>query len=318
MTVSRAINGHRYVKEETREKILAVIERQGYVPNIVARSLRTRTSKTIGLIINDIENPYYARLAKGAIITCEKDNYNVIVCNSDSQMALGKKYISMLLQKNIDGLLIATLDLTESDIANLHLKEIPFVLITCKLDLPRVNYFISDDYAGGCMLSEYLIGLGHRRIFFLRGMDTYSVGQRIKAFTDTMEKHGIPCDDSYFSNRILSEQDIPAEIDRFIRDRSGFTAIMAVNDYVAISTMEALRNKGYRIPDDISVVGYDDLRIASLIEVPLTTVRQPQFTFGENAAQRLIQMINNPDSRKRAVKQVVTPELIVRKSCRRV
>lgn len=318
MTVSRAINNVKYVKKETKEKIFEAIRKYGYEPNIVAQSLRTKKSRTIGLIINDIENPYYARLAKGVISVCEKLNYNVIVCNSDSNVNLGKKYVRMLLQKNIDGLLIATLDLNEADIKNLHLKKIPFVLITCKLDLPNINYYIADDYYGGNILTEYLIGLGHKKIFFLRGMDTYSVEQRIKAFKDTMDKYKIPYSDSNFSGKILSEEDAYKETRKFIKNNKDFTAIIAVNDIVAISAMEVLREKNYKIPEDISIVGYDNLKIASLVEVPLTTVKQPKLVFGEQSAERLIEMIENPDSQKKAKKVIFKPELVIRKSCRKI
>lgn len=318
MTVSRAINDHKYVKEETKKKIFKAINEHGYVPNIVAQSLRTKKSKTIGLIITDIENPFYSRLAKGAIIICEKHNYNVIVCNSDSNTDLGKKYVRMLLQKNIDGMLIATLDLTKTDIKTLKLKEIPFVLITCKLDLPNVNYYISDDYYGSCILTEYLIDLGHKKIFFLKGMDTYSTKQRLKAFKDTLTSNKIHYDEKNFSNNITSEADAYTETENFLKNNKGFTAIMAINDYVAISAMEVLRKKNYKIPDDISIVGYDNLKIGSLVSVPLTTVKQPKFVFGEQAAKRLIEMIENPNSRRRAKKEVFKPKLIIRESCRKI
>ncbi|MHB1275629.1 MAG: LacI family DNA-binding transcriptional regulator, partial [Candidatus Humimicrobiaceae bacterium] len=136
MTISRVINNERYVKKDTKDRVLKTISEYGYEPNFFAKSLKSKKSKTIGLIIGDIENPYYSRLAKGVIDIAESSDYNVIVCNSKYNAQLSEKYVNMLIKKGVDGVLIATVDVYNELINKLNKRGIPFVLITRKLDLP--------------------------------------------------------------------------------------------------------------------------------------------------------------------------------------
>ena len=146
MTVSRVINNGKYVRKETKERVTEAINKYGYEPNFFAQSLKTNKSKTIGLIIGEIENPWYSRFAKGVIDTSEGLDYNVMVCNSKYSPELGEKYLNMLIKRGVDGLIIATIDLSDELIHRVSKKHIPFVLVTRKLDKPKnINYIIADD-----------------------------------------------------------------------------------------------------------------------------------------------------------------------------
>lgn len=317
-TVSRVINNEKHVKKETIEKVSIIIKQYGYEPNYFARSLKTRRSKTIGLIIGDIENPYYARLSKGVMDVSEDADYNVIVCNSKYTVELGERYLNMLIKKGVDGVLIATIDFTEESIQKLRYRNIPFVLITCKLDNPPdINYVISDDYYGGRLAAEYLISLGHRKIYFLRAADVVGANERVRAFRDVMIENGCFSEDS-ISRVLINSDGSYEETRRFLKTHNDYTAIMGGNDFIAIGAMEAIFESGLRIPEDISLMGYDNLKITSILKVPLTTVEQPNYQFGKIAAERLIQMINNPESVKIPRKIIKKPKLIIRESCRRI
>jgi LacI family transcriptional regulator len=318
MTVSRVINNKENIKKETRGRIIDAVKKYGYEQNTIARGLKIKSTKNIGFILGDIENPYYSRLSKGIIRVCEASNYNVIVCNSNYDVNLGAKYIDMLIQKIVDGLLISTINLTEESIEKINNRNIPFVLITCKLDSPNVNFYMDDDYYGGQLVAEYLVKLGHRKIFYLRSTDVFGANQRLNAFKDTMKKNNIFFDNTFFSNLIIDAEEGYMETKKFLEKKDGFTAVIAGNDFLATGAMEAIFDAGLRIPDDISIIGYDNLRITSILKVPLTTIRQPKLSFGELAAQRLIEMIENPESRNNPVRIIEKPELIIRESCKRI
>ena len=320
MTVSRVINNEKHVKKETREKVLGIIKQYGYEPNFFAQNIKTRKTNTIGLIIGDIENPYYSRLAKGVINVAEINNYNVIVCNSNYSPKLGEKYLNMLIKKGVDGILIATIDVSNEAINALNKRNIPFVLVTRKSEEENGNYFITDDYLGGKLASEYLIKLGHKKIFFLRSADVLGANERLRAFKDAMNENKIFFEDSYISKNLTNAEDAYAAVSEFIEQnlQNKFTAIIGGNDFLAMGAMDAIIDKGLNIPEDLSLIGYDNLWMTKILKVPLTTIRQPKMQFGYMSTERLLEMIKNPEMKKYPQKIVLEPELVIRNSCRKL
>lgn len=318
MTVSRVINNEKHVKKETREKVLGIIKKYGYEPNFFAQNIKSRKTNTIGLIIGDIENPYYSRLSKGVINVAEINNYNVIVCNSNYSPKLGEKYLNMLIKKGVDGILIATIDVSNEAINTLNKRNIPFVLVTRKSEEENGNYFITDDYLGGKLASEYLLRLGHKKIFFLRSADVLGANERLRAFKDSMNENKIPFDNSFISKILTNAEDAYAAVAEFIEQgkHKEFTAIIGGNDFLAMGAMDAIIDKGLNIPKDLSLIGYDNLWITKILKVPLTTIRQSKMKFGYMATERLLEMIKNPEMKKYPQKIVLKPELVIRNSCR--
>jgi len=320
MTVSRVINNEKHVKKETREKVLGIIKQYGYEPNFFAQNIKTRKTNTIGLIIGDIENPYYSRLSKGVINVAEINNYNVIVCNSNYSPKLGEKYLNMLIKKGVDGILIATIDVSNDAINNLNKRNIPYVLVTRKSEEKNGNYFITDDYLGGKLASEYLIRLGHKKIFFLRSADVLGANERLRAFKDAMKENKIFLDDTYISKSLTNAEDAYTAVTEFIEKElhKNFTAIIGGNDFLAMGAMDAIIDKGLNIPKDLSLIGYDNLWMTKILKVPLTTIRQPKMQFGYMSTERLLEMIKNPELKKYPQKIVLQPELVIRNSCRKL
>ncbi len=319
MTVSRVVNKEKHVKRETRERVIRAIKKYGYEPNYFARSLKTRRSKTIGLIIGDIENPYYSRLSKGVIDTAEDADYNVMVCNSKYSPKLGEKYLNMLLKRGVDGLVIATIDFNAALLEKISRKNVPFVLVTRRLDtLEDINYVIADDYYGGRLAAEYLVRLGHRKILFLRAADVSGANDRVRAFQDVLQENGIDLGECLVSRVLNSSDEIFEEIKQLLKKRANYTAVIAGNDFVAIEAMEAMVELGLDIPGDVSLIGYDNLKITSILKVPLTTVDQPKLLFGQLSAIRLIKLIEDPESRKNPQKIIKRPKLVIRNSCRKI
>jgi len=318
-TVSRVLSGGSNVSKKTKDKVLKVIEQNNYKPSIIAQSLRTNKTKTIGLVIADIENPFYARVAKGVIDTAEIKNYNVILCNSNNDINSEEKEIDTLINRGVDGLLLTTVALKTRTIKNLLDKQFPFMLIDCKLDYPGINYVVNDDYYGAKLATEYLISLGHKNIFFLGNKKLLSLRERLKGFKDALKLNKYSENTSTFDelvdiNNIHTLEKI---IKYIINHKNKITAIFAGNDYWAIKTIKIINDYGLNVPEDISVIGYDNIEISAIVKPPLTTIRQPKYLLGKLATEQLFEIIEN-GSKKEIKRIVLKPDLIIRNSCKKL
>jgi DNA-binding LacI/PurR family transcriptional regulator len=318
-TVSRVLSGGSNVSKKTKDKVLKVIEQNNYKPSIIAQSLRTNKTKTIGLVIADIENPFYARVAKGVIDTAEIKNYNVILCNSNNDINSEEKEIDTLINRGVDGLLLTTVALKTRTIKNLLDKQFPFMLIDCKLDYPGINYVVNDDYYGAKLATEYLINLGHKNIFFLGNKKLLSLRERLKGFKDALKLNKYSENTSTFDELvdINNMHTLEKIIKYIINHKNKITAIFAGNDYWAIKTIKIINDYGLNVPEDISVIGYDNIEISAIIKPPLTTIRQPKYLLGKLAAEQLLEIIEN-GSKKEIKRIVLKPDLIIRNSCKKL
>jgi len=312
-TVSRVLGKSELVKEDTKEKILRIIKDQSYSPSIIARSLKTKKTNTIGLILGDIENPFYSRVAKGVIDTAEQRDYNVILCNSSYDTKLEEKSIEMLLSREVDGFLLTTVKLNQSVIDDLKYRRVPYVLIDYKLDLPGVSYIVNDDYHGGKIAAEYLVNLGHKNIAFFGNEKLSSFKKRFNGFKDILDKYGIIVNE-FTIDDINDITEINNSLRNLIKAEEKVTALFAANDFLAIKTMENLSVLGLKVPKDISIIGYDNINISLMLRVPLTTINQPKYKTGKLAAELLLDMLES----KEAIgdkRLILKPELIIRQSC---
>jgi len=319
-TVSRVLSGGNLVSKNTRDRILEIIKEREYKPSIIAQSLRTNRTRTIGLVLADIENPFYSRVAKGVIDAAEAKNYNVILCNSNNDIKSEERDIRTLIDRGVDGLLLTTVELKMKTIENLRDKGIPFLLIDCKLDTPSVNYVVNDDYYGAELATEYLIELGHKKIFFLGNRKLLSLRERFRGFKDTLKSHEIEGGNNFLPKKFINMDgtyDIASIIKYLLNGQENITAIFGGNDYLAIKSIEAITDNGFKVPDDISVIGYDNITISSMIKVPLTTIRQPKYLLGKLATEQLLGILENR-SDKEVRRVILRPELVIRQSCRRI
>ncbi|OFW55009.1 MAG: hypothetical protein A2163_05835 [Actinobacteria bacterium RBG_13_35_12] len=319
-TISRVLSGGKFVKKSTRDRVMEIIEEKEYKPSIMAQSLRTNRTRTIGLVLADIENPFYSRVAKGVIDAAEEKNYNVILCNSNNDINLEEKDIRTLIGRGVDGLLLTTVELKMKTIENMRDKGFPFLLIDCKLDIPGVNYVVNDDYYGAELATEYLIKLGHKKIFFLGNRKLLSLKERFRGFKDTLEHYKIDNNNNFVPSKFIKTggvYDIEGIIRYLLSRQENITAIFSGNDYSAIKSIEEITDKGIKVPEDISVIGYDNIKISSMIKVPLTTIRQPKYLLGKLATEQLLEMLENK-SDKKLRRVILRPELIIRQSCKKI
>jgi LacI family transcriptional regulator len=187
------------------------------------------------------------------------------------------------------------------------------------MDEPKdTNYIVADDYYGGRLAAEHLVELGHKKIYFLRTAEVLGAVERVRAFKDVMCENSIYIDENNFSPIVTNADESYEETKIFITKKNGFTAIIAANDFIAMGAMEAIFDLHLSIPDDISLIGYDNLKITSILKVPLTTINQPKLHFGKLSAERLIEMIGKPERMKDPQKILVKPKLVRRASCRHI
>ena len=319
-TVSRVLNRSAKISSGTRERVLDAVRELGYEPNIIARSLIKRKTYTIGVVLEDILNPFFAEVAKGIESALKDTNYSMLLTSSDygeeNELELTRK----LLRYRVDGVLITPMEPESGAIALLREKGLPFFIMNASSGEKDVSWIESDNLEGGYLAAKYLIGLGHRRLLCLRSMKLMGTRNRFDGFVRAVREAGLSMDGHLVRGDVDSTKDSHALMNTIIDEigpKNLPTGLVAVNDAVAIGAMESLFAHDVRIPEDVSIIGYDDINFAGLVRVPLTTIHQPKFKMGELAARQLIDQI---ESGKEGVARqfLVEPSLVVRKSCAEV
>lgn len=314
-TVSLALNnkGSR-ITDETREKVLKTAKELGYRSNQMAIDLQKGSTNTLGLIVPDISNDFYATFAKGVEEICRGNNWVLILCNSDNQISREIEYIDFLYRKNVDGIILASAP-DDEDLANESLKclaemNIPHVLLDFT-GTEKGNIVTGDHFTGGYAATEHLIKLGHKKIACLTGpLFLEGVKSKLRGYQEALRENGL-----YFDETLVYECDYTYEKGIAISEEmtlSDFTAVFAFNDLMALAFCNTARSKGYMVPDNYSVVGYDDVFFSKLMTPSLTTMGQKFQQMGREAAKILIDFSKH-ETKERVIKWF-TPQLIVRES----
>ena len=321
-TVSLVLNNRpSRISESTKKKIKALAQEMGYRPNFAAVNLRTSRSYTIGLIIPDIRNDHYATYAKGLEDFCQEMNWSMILCTTNQNPLREKQYIEALYAKNIDGIALATTPPYADNsiyVSNRELllsMNIPIVQSDLTNYKEPINAVICDHEKGGYIATLHLLSLGHRKIAFITGPSSLEAAQsRLKGCKKAFKSYNLEWD-----NDLVYEGDYTYEsglngID-YLCDKK-FTAVFALNDSMAYGVYSGLSKYNLSVPEDISVIGYDDHFLSAILTVPLTTIHQPIYEMGKEAARILIHAAEHPDA-----KPVITTfelKLILRNSTRKI
>jgi len=314
-TVSKVLNGdYSKVSLETKKRILKIAKELNYRPNRLARGLASKSTGIIGLIVPDITNPYYAELAQGVENKADKLGYTIMLCNTGEDTHKENSYIDVLIEYNADGVIITGNEKASDidNIQNLHNFNIPFVLIDRMI--PNVEYNVMvDNIRGAYIATEYIIKNGHRKIAFIGGeaMAPHPMN-RLQGFLQAMKDYGVEIDQNLIRIGTYHVESGYKHALELLESDSDFTAIVCGNDLIAYGAIKAIKQQGLKVPEDISVIGYDDIFISSLLEPPLTTIKQPTYDLGAYATEILIKLIKN-ESVEEKVKLFV-PQLVVRKS----
>ncbi len=306
-TVSRALNNKSDIGKDTRERILAIAHELNYAPNIHARALASGDSKTLGLIVADSANPFYAKLIRGVEDVCSAHGFGVILCNTNEQPDQEVRAHQMLREKRVDGMLITSIRTGLLPLRELQQENIPFVLLNRYLESFGVDCVLNDNRQGAYEATVHLCGLGHRRIVHLTGAEQISsVRDRLAGYCQALEEYGIPFDPQLVLQcnlRLEGGYQQAKTIIPTISPRP--TAVFAYSDLLAIGVLKALRELGWRVPQDIALVGYDDIEFAPFVDPPLTTVTQLAYEIGQKGTEILLHRISLPEE------QVWIPQRIV-------
>jgi LacI family transcriptional regulator, galactose operon repressor len=313
-TASRALSERTLgmVSPATAERVRAAADELGYRVNRVARGLKTRRSLTIGMLIPDITNPFFPKMVRGAEDHLHERGYTLVLADTDNDPAQDRRHRDVMLERQVDGLLLATAHRRDAVVHELLSSDVPFVLVNRTVDVGRVAAVIPDDHTGTALAVDHLFELGHRRIGHVAGPDFTSSGARRAAgFVAAVRSHGFKPGPIVEASAFTVEAGLAAGRD-LLASSERPTAIVAANDLVALGVVEAAAELGLDCPGDLSVVGFNDMAFVDRVRPPLTTVRIDEYALGLRAAQVLLILIDDPGAPRKTL--MIAPELVVRGS----
>ncbi len=319
-TVSRVLNGTVPVASDTKKRVLDAIEKLNYQPNAFARGLVTNRSGGIGVVINEISSPYYSGIVRGIERVVEAAGMHLIVSSGHADAAFERKAASYLVQRRSDALILRLETLTDGELlswleGNLP-AETPIVIMGRNITELGERCIHLDNEKGGFLATQYLLEQGHRRIAHVAGpLAMKDSRDRLQGYRRALETAGLPYDEAYVVEADFKEEGGQRAAQRLLDRRLDLSAIFSANDQMAAGILHTLRAHGLNIPQDISLVGYDDVFIARYFYPALTTVQQPLEEMGQAAAHIALAAL---DQREAEVKRKFEPRLIVRRSVKRL
>jgi LacI family transcriptional regulator len=318
ITVSRVINNTGYISDETRARVEAAIAELQYVPNSLSQSLRFKKTNTISLIVSDITNPFWTVVTRGAEDASSERGLNVILCNSDENESKQDRYVNVLLQRQTDGFLLVPASNNGAVVKRIKSQRVPLVVIDRQMRDVEVDIVRCDSEGGAFHLTQYLLNLGHRRIAILTGPQDISTSeQRVTGYKNALRANGLTVDERLIHYGHYNQDAGYDMANKIIQDTSSPrpTALFAGNNLIAIGILKALDHLGLQVPEDISVVSFDDLPLGLLTKPFLTVMAQSAYQVGYQAAQLLLKQIAGEE--EAGNRDMVLPvELIERQSCR--
>jgi LacI family transcriptional regulator len=289
-TVSRVISGTTRVKPTTRAGVLAAVEALGYRPSGVARSLKLRSTRTIGLVVTDIANPYFPKIVRAVEDAALERGHAVLLCDGADDPSREETYLDLLIERRVDGIVIASSGLEERYREWLGRRPVPVVLVNCTARGAALPAILSDNRAGGRLAAEHVLALGHRRIGHVSAPSrNAAAGERLAGIRDATE--AVPDAELAVVDGDGTVEGGEAAAHQLLDRPPGPTAILCYNDLTAIGVVRAVRDRGLRVPADVSVVGYDDIPFSAWLEPALTTVAQDTSEMGRWAVERLVERI---------------------------
>lgn len=315
-TVSHVINETRYVSDELRARVLKAMEELNYHPNILARSLRRGKTHTIALVVPDNSNPFFAEIARVAEMIGFENDYSVILCNSNKSVEREAAYLDVLIAKKVDGIIFIAAGSVQEHLQELAREGIPVVVADRDVPQTLADVVLVNHEQGGYDATNYLTRLGHRRIACIAGPSPLTPSaDRVRGYKRALAEAGIPfdehlvvqCTESYVSGEIAMAQLLN------LNERP--TAVFAYNDVTAIGALRAIANAGLQVPRDISIVGFDDIPLASAVVPSLTTVAQPIVELATLSTELLISRMRSTDTLQPGKRIMLDTRLVVRESC---
>lgn len=324
-TVSMILNNKdKSISEATRNKVLEIAKKRNYIPNTMARSLVTRHTRTIGLIMPDIVNPFFPEIARGAEDRASQSRYSIIYCNTDDNLTREDAYVDILTEKMVDGIIFTHSADREGGAEGFKRCRVPIILIDRDYDIPNViGKVLVDNTKASYMGVNYLLDMGYKKIAYIAGsLHTQTARDRLDGYKKALSERQIEYKDVYVKIGEYKSQWGSEAAMAFLEEKISFDAVFCGNDLIAIGAIKALKDSGYRVPEDIGVMGFDDIYMAGIVEPSLTTIKQPNYEMGYRAAELLINAIENKDlsNSNQSIKAetiILDTELTIRQSTKK-
>lgn len=313
-TVSHVINGDRFVSEAVREKVLQAVKQLNYAPSALARSLKINQTRTIGMLLTASSNPFYAEVVRGVERSCYERGYSLILCNTEGDPERMSRSLETLLQKRVDGLLLMCSESSalSPDIMGRY-PSLPTVMMDWAPFEGCGGVIKDNSLQGGEIATRYLITQGYRRIACITGpLDKTTAHNRLEGYRKAMDDAGLPRPSFYEVSGDFEFASGYQAMQQLLRLELPPEAVFACNDAMAVGVYRALHQAGLSIPEDVAVMGYDDIELARYLSPPLTTIQQPKDELGELAIDTLLYRMTDPYSPPNVL--TLTPELAVRES----
>jgi LacI family transcriptional regulator, galactose operon repressor len=316
-TVSRVLNQYAHIRPEVRARVQRAMQVLGYRPDAVARSLARRETRTLGLVVADITNPFYAETARAVLETAKANGYNVILCNTDNQPRVQEEYVEVLRQRRVDGIIFGSVFLDDPVVEGLVAAGYPCLMYNRRLRTRRGNFIVLDNARASRDLTRHLVTLGHRRIGFVSGLPNISTAaERLRGYRAALREAGLPVEPDLIRPGAFQAGTAQEAAQDLLKCCGRPTAIVASNDLMALGVIRAASDLGVRIPEDLAVVGFDDIEIADHPQVQLTTMAQQKAEMGRLAALGILEVIRGGARLAGApLQQILAPTLVIRRTC---
>ena len=314
ITVSRCINNSVHCRPETRARVEAAVTELGYVPNRLASGLRSRRTNTLALILTDITNPFFTTIARGVEDIASEKGYTVVFCNTDESVSKEKMYLQMLMEKRVDGILLVPALNGLDSTALIRKQNIPVVVLDRRLPELMTDVVRCDSEGGAHELTRLLLSLGHREIAILNGPKGVSTSEdRLAGYRRALTEAGIPINLKREYHGAFNQESGFEMTHQALAEAQKPTALFAVNNFIAIGALKALQELDLRVPEDVAVVGFDDLPSALVTFPFLTVAAQPAYEMGRRAIEILLKRLDEGSSDH--YQEVVLPaEIVIRQS----
>ncbi|WP_166000777.1 LacI family DNA-binding transcriptional regulator [Bacillus sp. Cs-700] len=314
-TVSRVLNNYPYIKTATKEKVLTAINELGFTRDEIARSLASKKTRTIGLIVGDITNPFFSESAKVITTKAQEMEYDVILCNTNHNEENLNKYIQTLVGKRVDGIIIASADKDNEKIKELYDNGFPIVLYNSMMEHDHVNYIAVNNYRGAQLAVEHLYHLHHKEISYIAGPTKYlTTHLRNEGFKDALKQFGLPLHEEYVYNQEFSYDEVYQFTKKLLNGEKRPTSFFSASDQMALAILDAAASENIRVPEELSVIGFDDIDLAKNRYIGLTTITQPKEKMAKLTLEKLIGLIEGSEDVESPFQIILEPELIPRKT----
>lgn len=316
-TVSRILNGLEGYSEETREKVNAVVEEMGYRRNAIAMNLKTKTTRTIGVLIPKVETTFYLDILNGIEDMAHENNYSVFICTTGFSSNLMPYYLNVLSERQVDGIIVCSLSPKDMYDKNIVATKIPCILVSTFSPRFPLPYIKVDDFQAAFAATSYLIENGHTKIAMLGGdKDDPIAGMlRLEGYTKALKEHNISVHESLIKQYGFSFKEGKKAMEALLSENIKFTAIFATCDDIAVGAMSIAHKRGISIPKDLSIIGYDNTKVAEMAYPPLTTIAQPAYEMGQKSVEMLIKTITTS---KKSESIIMPFEIIERETVKKL